>query len=34
MLLGIMEKLNNIQGTNITKAITRGSNTVQQKDIN
>lgn len=34
MLLGIMEKLNNIQGINITKAITRGSKTVQQKDIN
>ena len=34
MLLGIISKLYNIQGTKITKAITTGSNTVQQKDIN
>jgi hypothetical protein len=34
MLLGIISKLYNIQGTKMTKAITTGSNTVQQKDIN
>ena len=31
---GIISKLYNIQGTNITKAITIGNNIVQQKDIN
>ena len=34
ILLGIISKLYRIQGTNITKAITMGNNTVQQKDIN
>ena len=34
MLLGMISKLYNIHGTNITKAITRGNNIVQQKDIN
>ena len=34
MLCGIISKLYNIQGTKITKAITIGSNIVQQKDIN
>jgi hypothetical protein len=34
MLLGIISKLYSIQGTNITKAITIGNRTVQQKDIN
>ena len=31
---GIISKPYSIQGTNITKAITIGSNIVQQKDIN
>jgi len=34
MLLGIISKLYNIHGTNTIKAITKGNNTVQQKDIN
>ena len=34
ILEGIISKLYNIQGTNITKAITIGNNIVQQKDIN
>lgn len=34
MLLGIISKQYNIQGINITKAITIGSSIVQQKDIN
>ena len=34
ILLGIISKLYNIQGTKITNAITIGNNTVQQKDIN
>jgi len=34
ILLGIISKLYNTQGTKITKAITIGSNIVQQKDIN
>jgi len=33
-LLGIISKLYKIQGTKITKAITIGNNTTQQKDIN
>ena len=33
-MLGIISKLYNIQGTKIIKAITRGNNIVQQKDIN
>ena len=34
ILLGIISKLYNMQGTSIIKAITIGNNTVQQKDIN
>jgi hypothetical protein len=34
MLLGIISKLYKTQGTNTINATTRGSNTVQQKDIN
>ena len=34
ILLGMISKLNNIQGIKITKAITIGNNMVQQKDIN
>jgi hypothetical protein len=34
ILLGIISKLYNIQGTKITKAITIGNSIVQQKDIN
>jgi hypothetical protein len=34
ILLGIISKLYNIQGTKITNAITIGNSTVQQKDIN
>ena len=34
ILLGIISKLYNIQGTKIIKAITIGNNIVQQKDIN
>ena len=34
MLLGIMSKLYIIQGTRTIKAITTGSNIVQEKDIN
>ena len=34
MLLGNISKLYSIQGTNIIKAITKGNNIVQQKDIN
>ena len=34
MLLGIISKLYNIQGTKTTKAITIGNNIVQQNDIN
>ena len=34
ILLGIISKLYNIQGTKITNAITIGNKTVQQKDIN
>lgn len=34
ILLGIISKLYKIQGINIIKAITTGSKTVQQKDIN
>lgn len=33
-LTGIISKLYSIQGTKITKAITIGNKTVQQKDIN
>lgn len=33
-MLGIISKVYNIQGINITKAITIGNNIVQQKDIN
>lgn len=33
-MLGIISKLNNIQGIKITKAITIGNKIVQQKDIN
>jgi hypothetical protein len=33
ILLGIISKLYNIQGTSIINAITIGNNTVQQKDI-
>jgi hypothetical protein len=34
MLLDIISKLYIIQGTNTIKAITTGSNIVQEKDIN
>ena len=34
IFVGIISKLYRIQGTNITNAITIGSKTVQQKDIN
>ena len=34
ILLGIISKLYNMQGTSIIKAITIGNNIVQQKDIN
>ena len=34
ILLGIISKLYNIQGTSIIKAITTGNSTVQQNDIN
>ena len=34
ILLGIISKLYNIQGTKIIKAITMGNRIVQQKDIN
>ena len=34
ILLGIISKLYNIQGTKIINAITIGNKTVQQKDIN
>lgn len=34
ILLGIISKVYNIQGINITKAIIIGNNIVQQKDIN
>ena len=34
ILLGIISKLYNIQGTKIIKAITIGNSIVQQKDIN
>ena len=34
ILLGIISKLYNIQGTRIIKAITTGNSTVQQNDIN
>jgi len=34
ILLGIISKLYSIQGTNTTKAITIGSNMIQQNDIN
>ena len=34
ILLGIISKLYSIQGTNTIKAITKGNNIVQQKDIN
>jgi hypothetical protein len=33
-LLGIISKLYKIQGTKITKAITKGKSIVQQNDIN
>lgn len=33
ILLGIISKLYCIQGTNIINAMTKGNNTVQQKDI-
>lgn len=34
MFVGIISKLYNKQGTNMTNAITIGNKTVQQKDIN